>query len=193
MKIKFVISLLFIIVVSIVSCSKEGPAPVNDPCAGKTIVVQATATGATACASGGTIAVTATGSSGFTYKLNTSGTYQAAAAFSNLAAGNYTVFAKDADGCEKSTTVVVASAGNAGPLFTNVKNLMAVKCQSCHNNSVQNGGMNWQVDCNIVANKARINQRAVIIGDMPNGGPSLTQDEKNIIINWLNAGGGYTN
>ena len=66
---------------------------------------------------------------------------------------------------------------------------MVNRCQSCHNNSNQNGGRNWTVDCNIVAGKDRIKVRAVDEGTMPNGGPELTPAEKNIITNWINAGG----
>ena len=95
--------------------------------------------------------------------------------------------------CERSTSITLTStAATAGPLFMNVKTLIAAKCQSCHNNTIQNGGMNWQVDCNIVTNKARIKVRAVDIGDMPQGGPSLTASEKAIITNWINAGGKFT-
>ena len=176
------------------SCSKDKNTPDNPPdiCAGKTINVSATATPASACGADGSITVAATGSTGFSFKLNNNGTYQSSPTFDKVAAGSYTLFAKDADGCEKTTTVSVASTGAAGPLFTNVKTLMTAKCVSCHNNSIQNGGMNWQVDCNIVAKKDRIKARAVDIGDMPFGGPSLTDAEKTIITNWITAGGAYT-
>jgi hypothetical protein len=184
-----------------VSCSKKqtvepvAPVPVVPPgnpdaCLGKTIVVTATATNAVPCGAGGSVSVAATGSTGFTYKLTSTGTYQAGGTFANVAAGSYTVFAKDADGCEKTAAVAVGAAGAAGPLFTNVKNLMTAKCQSCHNNTVQNGGMNWQVDCNIVTNQVRIKVRAVDEGTMPTTGP-LTIAEKTIITNWINAGGRY--
>ncbi len=69
---------------------------------------------------------------------------------------------------------------------------MTVKCQPCHNNTVQNGTMNWEVDCNIVANQARIKVRAVDEGTMPAGGPSLTATEKAIITDWINGGGKLT-
>jgi uncharacterized membrane protein len=105
--------------------------------------------------------------------------------------GNYTVFVKDGDGCEKSATVTVNS-GAKGPLFTLVRNLITTKCQGCHNNSVQNGGQNWEIDCNIVANQGRIKVRAVDEGTMPAGGPPLTATEKSTITNWINAGGRLT-
>ena len=181
-----------------ISCSKKdaaptpAPPPPADVCAGKTITITPTATSSTACVADGNISVAATGSTGFTFKLNSSGTYQASGTFANVAAGTYTMFAKDADGCEKSASVTVNSSGVAGAFFTNVKNLMTAKCQSCHNNTIQNGGMNWTVDCNIVTNQARIKVRAVDQGTMPPTG-SLSQSEKDIISNWINAGGKFTN
>ena len=176
------------------ACSKSSnsPEPPADACAGKTIVITATPTASTSCATDGKIDITATGSTNFMYKLNSTGTYQLSGKFSDVAGGDYTVFAKDGVGCEKSTTVNVASNGAAGTLFTAVKNLIAAKCQTCHNNSNANGGMNWAVECNIVINKARIKDRAVDKGTMPQSGP-LPQNEKDIISNWINAGGGYSN
>ena len=184
------------VVFTISSCSKSSPgvAPVTptDFCAGKTIVITPVITDANACGGNGRIKVSASGSSGFTYKLNSGGTYQADDSFGNVAAGSYTVFAKDKDGCEKSVAVTVSSTGAAGPLFTAVKNLLAAKCQACHNNSVQNGGMNWEQECNIVTHKSRIKERAVDLGTMPQSGP-LSLAEKNIISNWIAAGGGFAN
>lgn len=84
-----------------------------------------------------------------------------------------------------------ACSGTAGPLYTAVKTLMAANCQSCHNNTIANGGMNWTVDCNIVINKTRIKARAVDEGTMPPTG-SLPQADKNKITDWINAGGKFT-
>lgn len=188
---------LFFVCVNFVACSKSDPSPAPpagpvDPCTGKTIAINTTPTASTACATSGSIVATATGSTNFTYKLNSGGVYQASGTFANLAAGDYTIFAKDGAGCEKSVVVAVASSGTAGASFTAVKNLVAAKCQSCHNNSLANGGMNFQVECNIVKSKARIKVRAVDEGTMPQTGP-LTQAEKDIISAWITAGGGYTN
>lgn len=145
---------LFFVCVNFVACSKSDPSPAPpagpvDPCAGKIIVVNTTPTASTACASAGSIVASATGSTNFTYKLNSVGVYQASGTFSNLSAGDYTIFAKDGTGCEKSAVVTVASSGTIGAKFTAVKSLIASKCQSCHNNAVANGGMNYQVECNI--------------------------------------------
>lgn len=178
--------------ISLVSCSKESnsPGPSNDPCAGKTITITATSTGSSPCSGAGTVSVSAAGSTGFMYKLNSSGAYQASGTFNNIPAGSYTVFAKDAAGCEKTKAVTVTATA-AGPLFTAVKNLVSSVCQSCHNNTVQNGGMNWANQCNIIQFQGRIKVRAVDQGTMPQGGPELTPTQKAIITNWINAGGGY--
>jgi hypothetical protein len=186
-------------IVNFSSCSKSSPSPspsptpvpVTDPCLGKNITVTLTPTASTGCSNNGSILASASGSANFTYKLTSSGTYQASGIFNNVAPGSYTVFAKDGDGCEKSAIVSV-SAGTKGPLFTLVRNLMTSKCQPCHNNSLQNGGMNWESDCNIVANQTRIKVRAVDEGTMPSGGPALTVSEKGIITNWITAGGRLT-
>lgn len=77
----------------------------------------ATATPASCGASTGSITVIPTGTAPFTYSLN-SITYQASAVFTNIAAGNYFVFAKDALGCVGAAIVVVNSI--AGPSITAV-------------------------------------------------------------------------
>jgi len=185
------------IIINFSSCSKSDPTPAPaptpaDPCVGKTIVITTTPAAAVACGAGGSISASASGSTGFSFKLNSSGTYQATGTFSNLSAGDYTIFAKDGAGCEKSVAVTVPSSGTAGAQFTAVKNLVATKCQSCHNNTLANGGMNFQVECNIITNKVRIKVRAVDEGTMPQSGP-LTAAEKTIISNWITGGGGYAN
>ena len=177
------------------SCSKKEsvviPPPSTDSCAGKNIVLTAAPTSATPCSDNGIINVVATGSTNFSYKVNSTGTYQSAAVFNNVVAGTYIVFAKDGSGCEKSVSVTVQSAGTAGALFTDVKNLIAAKCHSCHNASNANGGINFDIDCNIITNKARIKVRAVDQGTMPPTG-TLPQSDKDKITNWINAGGTYT-
>lgn len=195
----FIICLCAIITtINISSCGKSSPdpgnPPSNDPCAGKTIVVNAVPTAVAGCGSTGVITVSATGSSGFTYKLGSSGSYQASGTFNNVAPGAYTVFARDAGGCETSQAVTVTTTGTSlGVKFTAVKNLLAAKCQTCHNTSNSQGGMNWTVDCNIVQFSARIKVRAVDIGDMPFGGPMLTTGEKAVITDWITAGGLLSN
>ena len=91
-------------------CGDKGggtPPPPTNPCASKTITVSGTVVNTSAGQSNGAVTVTASGSNNFTYQLNT-GTFQAAATFTNLAAGTYTVTAKDADGCTGANTFTIA-------------------------------------------------------------------------------------
>ncbi|MFZ1528475.1 MAG: hypothetical protein WAT19_06990 [Ferruginibacter sp.] len=177
------------------SCKKssDGNTQPTDPCAGKTITVSAVAGPAVdPCGGGGsTITVTASGSSNFTFKLDAAGTYQASGLFNNVSPGTYTVFAKDGDGCVKSTSATIAAAA-AGTKFAAVRTLLNAKCTGCHNSTTLAGGRDWTVNCTVVANKAAIQNRAVTIGDMPQGGPQLSTTEKAVITDWINAGGRLT-
>jgi hypothetical protein len=79
-----------------------------DPCAGVTVVVTTTKVDPTAGQSNGSITASATGGSGFTYSIN-SGAYQASGTFTGLATGNYTITAKNSNGCIGTATVALGS------------------------------------------------------------------------------------
>lgn len=81
----------------------------NDPCAGITVVVTTTKVDPTTGQSNGSITASATGGTGFTYSLN-NGAFQSSGTFSGLAAGNYTVTAKNSNGCTGTTTVSLGAA-----------------------------------------------------------------------------------
>lgn len=165
-----------------------------NPCAGVTITVSNVVVGNTPCqTNNGSITATASGGFGpYTYSLN-NGSYQASSLFANLGAGTYTVQARDANSCNGSSGNTVLSNRPAGPLFNDVKAVLQANCVSCHNNTQQEGGMNWMVDCNIVANKDRIKARAVDAtpSSMPPTG-LLPLSERQKITNWINAGGRFT-
>jgi hypothetical protein len=165
---------------------------INDPCLGKTIVVTPTPQNSDKCLPTGSVSVSATGSTGFTFKLN-NGAYQSSNTFNNVPAGTHTVFARDADGCERSAQVTVGQSPD-GPLFTAVRQVIRSNCggggSGCHLNGGSSGGQNFELDCNIVAARERIYQRAVVEGTMPAVGGPLPQSEKNKITAWRNAGGG---
>lgn len=172
-------------------CEKSQAATVTS--SGTGFTVNATPTVTSGCGStDGTITVTASGSTGFQYKLGATGTYGATNTFSNLAEGSYTVFVKDAGGCENSQAVNVVAATTPGTKFSAVRTLLNAKCISCHSGASPAAGRDWSVNCNVVINKALIVNRAVVIGDMPQGGPSLTATEKAIITDWVAAGGKLT-
>lgn len=161
----------------------------TDPCAGKTITLTSAVIGASKCGtntSNGSITITASGSTGFTYNIN-GGAYQSGNSFNNLAPGTYTIGANDAAGCAKTASVTVDNMV-AGPLFLEVKNIMLTKCGTCHTTS-SSGGVNFTNDCEIVSRWSRI-QTTTTNGSMPPGTP-LTAAEKLKIANWVNAGHTY--
>jgi hypothetical protein len=80
----------------------------TNPCAGITVVVSTTQVNPTTGLSNGSIISTATGGTGFTYSLN-NGAFQASGTFSNLAAGTYTVTAKNSNGCIGTKSVTLAA------------------------------------------------------------------------------------
>ena len=98
-----------------ISCGKGGGddyTPPTNPCAGITVAVTATVTNATGAQSNGSIAAAATGGSGFTFKLG-SGAFQSSGTFNNLAPGNYTITAKNSNGCEGSASFTVVATNAA--------------------------------------------------------------------------------
>lgn len=165
-----------------------------NPCAGVTIGVSNTFVNNTPCeAASGSITATATGGTApYTYSIN-NGPFQSGTLFSGLTSGSYTITAKDANGCSGNSSSTTVGNLPPGPLFTQVVSVLQTNCVSCHNASISNGGMNWAVDCNIVANKDRIKARAVDANPsaMPPTG-LLPAAERQKIINWINAGGKYT-
>lgn len=84
-------------------CTKSQIFNIVDICSVKIITISTTVVnaGPAAGATNGSIAATASGSTGFTYQLN-SGIFQASGTFTGLAAGSYSITAKDLDGCTKS-------------------------------------------------------------------------------------------
>lgn len=166
-----------------------------DICAAKTITVSGAPTNSDKCSNTGTITVTAGGSTGFTYQLN-SGAFQAGNVFGSLAPGNYTVTVKDLDNCTKTSATISIGQLPAGPLFTAVKNIIQTNCavSGCHNGTQ---APNFTVDCNIVANASLIKTRAVDQAGTPNQMPQpprapLSSADQNAITAWVNAGGKYT-
>jgi large repetitive protein len=163
------------------------------PC--PTITLSANVLGADKCLNNnGSITAVATGSTGLTYNLN-GGTYQAGTLFGSLTTGGYTLGVKDANGCITTTPVTVAVAA-AGVNFTAVKAVLASNCAfaGCHAGANPQNGLDFTVDCTIVAQSARIKARAVDATPsvMPPGG-GLSAADKLKITNWIAAGGQHSN
>ncbi len=100
-------------------CLKSQTFNVVDICSAKTITINATlvSAGPTTGSTNGSINATASGSTGFTYQLN-SGTFQGTGLFTNLAAGTYNVTAKDLDNCLKTQSFQVLLDNCLGKTLT---------------------------------------------------------------------------
>lgn len=79
-----------------------------DPCTGVTVTVTTTKVDPATGQSNGSITATASGGTGFTYSLN-NGAFQSSGNFSNLATGNYTITAKNSNGCTGTTQVALGA------------------------------------------------------------------------------------
>ena len=77
-----------------------------DPCAGLTIILTETHVSPTSGQSNGSITVTPTPAGTYTYSLN-GGSFQSSNTFSNLAAGTYSIIAKNQNGCTSAPKAVV--------------------------------------------------------------------------------------
>jgi SprB repeat len=146
-------------------------------------------------ANSGSITITATGSTGFTYNKN-GGAYQASNLFSALAAGTYVIGVKDVNGCTNTKSITVALVPQ-GPTFAPVRTLITAKCggSGCHLNGTTTAGYNFDADCSIVTKWSQINGSCVTgtLIRMPIVPlPALTAAEKALITNWVNAGHKYT-
>ena len=93
------------------ACGSKGgttPPPPN-PCTGVTITVTGSTTNPATGVSNGSINASASGgSSGFTFSINGSA-FQTAGSFTNLAAGSYTIVAKNTDGCTGSAAFTLTA------------------------------------------------------------------------------------
>ncbi|MDP2174992.1 MAG: hypothetical protein Q8K70_03675 [Bacteroidota bacterium] len=171
----------------ILGCSTDDDAPEPDKCSMKNIVISDSVIHVENCKNNGTIIVTATGSTDFTYKLN-NGDLQVSNRFDNLSAGTYEITVRDFEGCERTQNITVNAGGAMGDKFSAVKALVAQKCaiSGCHaaNGTIPNI---FSTDCKIVERGALMKTKAV---DSNMG--NLSTNEKSIILAWLNAGGKFT-
>lgn len=192
-----VLSLVCFSAILFTACSKSGGTTTPaDPCAGVTVAVTPAVTATDAGVATGSITVTATGGSGFTYKLN-NGAFQASGSFTSLAAGTYIITAKNANGCTGTTTATVvnkttACSGTPGPLFTAVKAVLTTNCAvtGCHNGTQS---PNYTVDCTIVDYADLIKSRAVDQAGTAQQMPQpprapLAQADRDKITAWIAAG-----
>ncbi len=164
----------------------------SNPC--PTITFTSNITQADKCRNNnGAITVSAVGSTGFTYNVN-GGAFSSNNNFNSLATGTYLITAKDVNGCTATSSLNVTQAP-AGTKFAAVKAMMATNCATpgCHSGASPQNGLNFNDDCTIVAQSARIKARAVdgIGGFMPAAG-QLSAADKQKITDWINAGGQHS-
>jgi len=182
--------LLILLLTAVFSCNKKDtPGPV-DPCAGLNYNIVHTKTASVGTANNGTLTIMEPRGDTITYKLN-NGSYQTSWYYTNLAPGNYVITVKNHHGCTDTAQIAIL---NYGPKYALVKEIITGYCGPCHLNGAINGGMNFDTDASIVANKARIKIRTVdgIPTFMPEGS-QLTMVDKQKIVDWINAGGTTAN
>ncbi|MET0465784.1 MAG: hypothetical protein ABW007_21660, partial [Chitinophagaceae bacterium] len=104
-----VLMLLSACTIIAIACSKGSDDPPADPCSGISVTINGTPTNpSTPGGTNGSISVTASGGTGFTYSLN-NGAFQSSGSFTGLAAGSYTVTAKTSAGCTGTQTFTLTS------------------------------------------------------------------------------------
>ncbi len=183
-------------------CTKSSSFTVNEKsaCVGVTLTVTPAVTqNSDACESTGAVSVTASGATTLTYKID-NGSFQQASTFSGVPVGNHTITVRDeATGCTSSASIAMPAA-QAGPLFAEVKGIVAGHCalSGCHTGSAPTGGINFSNECNIVAQQSRIKARAIDAAGTPQQMPqppnaALSVSDRDKITEWLNAGGKYSN
>ncbi len=163
-------------------------------CIGVNIVVFLVTTDNVPCEPfNGTIAATATGGvAPYLYAFD-GGPFVPFNMIAGMPAGSHTVLVKDAHDCTGSASITINNAV-AGPLFSQVKTLIQNNCLYCHGTTVASGGVSYSDDCNIVTGKLRIKARAVDANPTPMPPTGLLPAaERQKIIDWMNAGGRYSN
>ena len=183
-----IIILGIILIVFIAGCSKTDTTvtpPAVNLCQGITITPVAGKTHTITGQTLGTVTVSSPIGSGYSYSID-GATFQASTNFFNLAAGNYTLTAKNANSCTGTLAVTI---NGYGPKFYAVRTIINGYCGPCHLNAALSGGKNFDLDTDVVGSWDRIKIRAVdgIPTYMPQGG-QLTAIDKQKIVDWVNAG-----
>lgn len=189
---KFPFLLIGLISVGMIAgCSKSDgttPAPTpppSNPCTGITITPVANKTHTITGQNLGTITVSSPIGSGYTYSIDGI-SFQGSVNFYNLATGNYTLTAKNASGCTGTLAVTI---NGYGPKFYAVRTIINGYCGPCHLNGSLSGGKNFDLDSDVVNSWDRVKVRTVDGNPtfMPEGS-QLTAQDKQKILDWVNAG-----
>ena len=182
---------MLIIGLVIYSCGgSDGDDPQPDPCAVPVVVTISSQADASNGGADGTVTVNATGGNGG-YEYSISGTFQSSGTFSGLAPGNYTVTARDSEGCTGSVAVTIGEEAPAEvPSFMNdVMPILQARCSTtgCH---VSGGSAPFvitgfaDVSGRTGSIRARVSGRTM----PPASSPSLTDAQIATIVDWIDGG-----
>lgn len=187
----YAVRLLLAVPLLLGACSEDDADP--DPCAMRNISLTASITDAHEGEDDGSITASASGSQGFTFSIDGSN-FQSSPSFDGLAAGTYTVTARDQDNCSASEEFTVDElSGTQVSYSAQIKPIIENACWGCHREAGQAGfpQADLSTDEKIKENAARINN-AVQEGRMPKGG-SLNVDQKAAIAAWVAEGAPINN
>ena len=181
---------LLAIAVVIGGCSGGGLEEAPDPCAKLITITISDVVAATQGQSNGSFTATATGGNGdFQYSIDGRTLFNSGT-FSNLAAGDYTVVARDNQGCIRTTLVVIEEGDAPISSFANeVFPIMQAKCATagCH---VSGGNAPFVIEgYDDVQPRAALIRTRVSNGTMPpSGATGLSDAEVRAIISWVDGG-----
>jgi hypothetical protein len=176
---------LFIFIVGCISACKKSDSACNLQLAVTTSVIASQP-----CAATGAVVITSPVGADYKYKLGNQ-SFQSDPAFQNLKTGVYIVTVKDASGCEAVKEIMIDTILQ-GPKFTQVFQILANRCFSCHSGNNPQAGLNFTNVCDIINHWQRIEARAIqgIPSPMPQAG-LIPLAERNKIVEWINAGHSY--
>ncbi|WKK73617.2 cytochrome c [Marivirga salinae] len=105
--------------------------------------------------------------------------------FTGLSSGEYTILARDANGCEAELSGIEISTNIS--FSDDVKPIIATNCavNGCHNGTQS---PNFTIDENIIQNASRIKNRTGSGTMPPAGRPDLTEEEIQAIACWVDGG-----
>lgn len=179
-----VVQLVFL---SLNSCTEESKKPCDLQ---DTMLVSSTASHP--CSGSGTIQIMGPVGANFQYKMDNL-PFQNQPTFLNVKVGKHVLVVKDENGCKINQEVIIATIPK-GNTFSQVSQILANRCSSCHSGNNPQAGINFTETCDILNHWDRIQARAV------NGSPSpmpqaglIPIAERNKIIEWIANGYQYEN
>jgi hypothetical protein len=144
------------------------------------------------CIATGSISVTFPIGPKYLYKIDNE-RFQNSPEFRSVKAGKRSIVVKDGTGCEASEEIIVDTIV-AGTRFTQVRHILNNRCSRCHSGNNPQAGLNFTNACDVLNSWQRIEARAIYgnPSPMPQSG-LIPISERNVLIDWINAGHSYTN